>query len=313
MAMRDDHSSTQFIVKYDGESDAITEHILDAENVGLALLSLHVLLERANFLVNGEEIAVELNVQGTPPGSFEISLQLMQVAFIASPFLTGGMFTSVKDLVDIILGIDGLISLIKRMKGERPRSIERDETSGEVTIEIEGLYTENADIDRIFIHTTREIERLSRDKEIIDAVAGIVNPLRKNGIDRVSFSQGEEDLETVTEDEVEYFRFDDDDDTEVDELIIPQQRLQVISPYLDFPRRKWRLNDSLTTNWYSISDAQFLKDLQSGIVQFGVDNFLICDVKVTTHRSAGRTLRDFEVLRVLDHYSRGHQPPFAGF
>lgn len=303
---------TDFIVSYDGESQALSEHMLDAGNLGIALVSLHVLFDRANFLVNGQATDVELNVQATPPGSFEIYLQLLQVAHVASPFLSGDMVTTVKDLVNIILGVDGLISLIKRLRGERPKSIERDATTGEVTIEIEDLHTENADVGRIFIHTTNEIERLSSDKEIIDAVSGLVSPLRRNGIDRLSFSQDGEDLETVTEDEVEYFRLHDDD-TEVDELIIPQQRLLVISPYLYFPRRKWMLNDSFTTNWYTISDSQFLKDLQNGIVQFGIESYLVCDVKVTTYRRNGRLRKDFEILRVLDHYSRGHQPPLTGF
>ena len=63
MAMRDDLSSTQFTVSYDGDSEALSEHTMDARSVGTALIALGELFDRANLVLNGERASVELNVQ----------------------------------------------------------------------------------------------------------------------------------------------------------------------------------------------------------------------------------------------------------
>ena len=158
--------------------------------------------------------------------------------------------------------------------------------------------------------TLRGLEalRLYEDDQIAKNLTDFVSVLSEDGINQVTFKQGDQELESIDEDEAFFFRVHSDD-VEIDEFIIPRQELVVISPYLGLGQNKWRLNDSLTTNWYSMRDPQFRNGIQNGIVQFGVDNVLICEVKVTTLVRNGKVHRDFEITKVFEHQSQGFQPP----
>lgn len=298
-------SSTEFTVSYDG--DALSEHRMDAQELGTALLALGSLFDRANLLLNGEGTSIELEVRSTPAGSFEIELYLAQAYLLAAPFITSGMVKSAADLITIVVGGDGLITLIKRLRGKKPNSVSDEDSTGRVTLEIEGLRTENMSVDYLYLDAPSEVGHLIQDKIITDAAADVVSPLFKNGIDSVTFRQHAQELESVSKDEAYHFRFHNG--TEIDELIIPHQELVVISPNLGFGKNKWRLNDSLSTNWYSMNDEQFLDDIHRGIVQFGVDNVLVCEVKVTTTVKNGKPHKEFEISKVFEHRSQGHQPP----
>ena len=307
MAMRDDLSSTQFTVSYDGDSEALSEHTMDARSVGTALIALGELFDRANLVLNGERASVELNVQANTSGSFEIEILLAQAYITAAPFLAGGMVTSAANLITIVAGSNGLINLIKRLRGNSPDSIARDEVNNSATLEYEEVIADAAIRRRV---TLRGLEalRLYEDDQIAKNLTDFVSVLSEDGINQVTFKQGDQELESIDEDEAFFFRVHSDD-VEIDEFIIPRQELVVISPYLGLGQNKWRLNDSLTTNWYSMRDPQFRNGIQNGIVQFGVDNVLICEVKVTTLVRNGKVHRDFEITKVFEHQSQGFQPP----
>ena len=266
MAMQDDLSTTQFIVSYDGDSEALSEHAMDARSVGTALIALGELFDRANLVLNGERTSVELNVQANTSGSFEIELLLAQAYITAVPFLSGGMVTSAANLITIVAGSNGLINLIKRLRGNSPDSIIRDEASNSATLEYEEV-TADSTTKRRMILRGLEALRLYEDDQIAKNLTDFVSVLSEDGISQVTFKQRDQRLESIDEDEAFFFRVHSDD-VEIDEFVIPRQELVVISPYLGLGQNKWRLNDSLTTNWYSMRDPKFREDIQNGIVQF---------------------------------------------
>ncbi len=113
-------------------------------------------------------------------------------------------------------------------------------------------------------------------------------------------------MESVTKDEASYFRTGDD--TTIYEVIIPRQELVVVSPNLGSSQYKWRLNDSSTTRLYSMNDKQFRENILNGTVRFGVEDILVCDVKVITRVRNRKTSIEFEVSKVFEHRSEKSQP-----
>ena len=299
-------SSTDFTVAYDGE--ALSEHRMDTHELGTALLALGELFDRANLLLNGEGTSIELEVQATPAGSFEIELYLAQVYHIAAPLLTSGMIISAAALKNLVVGGDGLITLIKQLGGKRPLSASDEDSNGRVTLEVEGLNTENMSVDYLYLDAPGEVWHLFQDKIITDTAAAVVSPLLRNGIDRVAFREGDQELTSVTEDEVSYFHLNPDN-SDIDEIIIPEQKLVVVSPYLGTGSNKWRLNDSVNTYWYSMRDQEFREEVISGSRKFGAEDILICEVRIISVVKGDKIQREFEITKVFAHQSQGYQPP----
>lgn len=298
MAMQDNSAySTEFIVSYEG--DAFSEHLMDIRELGTSLIALSELFDRTNLLLNGEGISVEISLRTTQPGSFEIVLYLAQ-ALATTPF-AGGMITFAADLMTIIAGSSGLINLIKRLKGRKPISVSEEDSSGRVTLEIEDLHTPTMSLGYLRLEASGETWRLVKDKKIIDAVASMVRPLNKDGIDRMAFRKEGQELESVSKDEVPYFQVFED--TEVEEFTISSQELVIVAPYLGSRAGKWRLRDGDSVKRYAMKDEQFNEDVVNGVRKFGAGDVLVCDVKVTMDNGKSQ----YEILKVRNHLPMGRQ------
>lgn len=294
MAMQDNSAySTEFIVSYEG--DAFSEHLMDVRYLGTSLIALNELFDRTNLLLNGEGISVEISLRTTQPGSFEIVLYLAQ-ALATTPF-AGGMITFAADLMSIIAGSSGLINLIKRLKGGKPTSVSEEDSSGRVTLEIEDLHTPTMSLGYLRLEASAESWRLLQDKKITDAVANMVRPLNKEGIDRMAFRKEGQELESVSKDEVPYFQVFES--TEIEEFTIPRQELVVVAPYLRSGSGKWRLRDNDSVKRYAMKDEQFNEDVVNGVRKFGARDVLVCDVKVIINTNKGNP--QYEILKVWRH------------
>lgn len=294
MAMQDNSAySTEFIVSYEG--DAFSEHLMDVRYLGTSLIALNELFDRTNLLLNGEGISVEISLRTTQPGSFEIVLYLAQ-SLATTPF-AGGMITFAADLMSIIAGSSGLINLIKRLKGRKPTSVSEEDSSGRVTLEIEDLHTPTMSLGYLRLEASAESWRLLQDKKITDAVANMVRPLNKEGIDRMAFRKEGQELESVSKDEVPYFQVFES--TEIEEFTIPRQELIVVAPYLRSGSGKWRLRDNDSVKRYAMKDEQFNEDVVNGVRKFGARDVLVCDVKVIINTNKGNP--QYEILKVWRH------------
>ena len=294
MAMQDDSAySTEFIVSYEG--DAFSEHLMDVRELGTSLIALNELFNRTNLLLNGEGISVEISLRTTQPGSFEIVLYLAQ-ALATTPF-AGGMITFAADLMTIIAGSSGLINLIKRLKGRKPMPVSEEDSSGRVTLEIEDLHTPTMSLGYLRLEASAGSWRLLQDKKINDAVANMVRPLNKEGIDRMAFRKEGQELESVSKDELPYFQVFEG--TEIEEFTIPRQELVLVAPYLRSGSGKWRLRDNDSVKRYAMKDEQFNEDVVNGIRKFGARDVLVCDVKVIINTNKGNP--QYEILKVWHH------------
>lgn len=305
MVMQDNSAnSTEFTVSYEG--DALSDHLMDAQDLGAALVALGKLFDRANFLLNGGRISVKLDVRATQSGSFEIVLYTAQIFHIVAPFLTPEMFKSALDITGFLVGADSLITSLKRLKGNRPEAVSGESSSDRVTLEIEDLHTESMSLGYLRLDTPAGVWKLAQDKDIIDAISGAVKPASREGIERVSFRQGIQELESVSKDEVPYFQLPDG--TKTEEIIIPKQELELVTVYLGSGRGKWRLRDHTSTKSYAMMDEQFRGDVADRI-RFGAGDILVCDVKV---KSTLNNRQEYEILKVVEHRikTKGEQSSF---
>lgn len=281
------------------EGDALSEHMMGARNIGTALIALDEIFERANLLLNGNRALVNLSLRTTQPGSFEVILYLAQMYQVAMPVLTSDMLTSVGNLVNIVIGGNGLITWIKRLRGEKPKSIQ--EIGGQFTIETNGgRLTMSAEMGRLYF-----------DEIIKKDMSNIAGPVIRGDFSRVSFRQGNEELESITAEQAPYFQRSSDDGKS-QELITPKIELTIISPYFGTAsNNKWRLYDGHNTNWYSIKDEQFLRDVHDGTRIFAAKDVLICDVKILISAKNDKIQKEFEILRVLNHHPNRYLPLFS--
>ena len=190
----------------------------------------------------------------------------------------------------------GLFTLIKRLRGKKPRIGDQQP---------EGVVFE-ADHIRLYVPT--DVARLYSDKPMRDQLEAFIRPLTKEGIDRVVFRQDKTELESVQREEVGYFNAEFEG-ADVTETIIPRQRLEIVSPVLN-GEGKWRLNDGANTHWYAMEDKEFAEAIKNG-KRFGKYDILVCEVLMTQRLDETNHLRlEHAVRRVLQHTDPGQQVPF---
>ena len=196
------NSASTFTVAYEG--DALLNNTIRARDLAPALLAMDDLLQRSNFLVNGDDTSASLNVRANRQGSYEIEF-VLEVAPVAVGMLLGGGLASAANLVRLLFGSQhtGLFPLLKFLRGRRPNVV-----SGEgdrIIIEADDI------IDGITTHRRVEASgnalRLLQDPEVRRSAFGILEPLNRSGIDQVAIREGDEELERVTEEELSFFEF----------------------------------------------------------------------------------------------------------
>jgi len=292
----DSQYPTEFSVVYEG--DALKHHTMDVKDLAPALLSLGQTFDRANSLLNGDNVSINLQIKAQKEGSFDIALLLSQTLQTASGTLNTDWVTSAQSLTTLLLGgstgVVSLLLLIKQLKGEKPKQKESKESPDCITFEAENIK----------ITVPQKVARLYNDKNIRDQIEGVVRPLTKSGINMVSFKQNKKEIGNVNNTEVEYFRLSDDKDN-ITEYIIPRQRLQIES--LKFKQGKWQLNDGSHTNWYSMDDKEFINQIHNGKM-FGENHILVCEVVMTQQLLPdGKLKLEYSVKKVLNHIIPGEQ------
>ena len=289
---------SEFAVSYEGS--AIADNTMEVRDLAPSLLALGQAFDRANSLLNGDRASIALSIRATRPGSFEIALVLEQLLQGASDVLTGDLFTSAANLTEIVVGGPvvglGLFSVLKRLRGKKPRITESSD---------QGILFEAENI-RLQIPT--EVARLYSDRPLRDQIEAVVRPLLKEGIDSIVFRRGQEELESVQSNEANSFR-SGDEGAAVTEYLIPSQRLQIAS--LNFSKAgKWKLSDGANVHWYAMEDQDFTKAIQQG-ERFGKDDILVCQVlMVQSLGDDGKLKLDYIVQQVLQHILPGTQISF---
>ena len=285
--------TTSFIVSYEG--DALAENTMPVRDLAPALLALGEAYERANAILNRDRARVSLQIRATQQGSFEIALILQQVYNEAATLLSGDFITSATNLKELLFGgasVVGLITLLKRLRGGQPEEADTG-PDGNSVLEIQGL--------RLTVPS--DVMRLFADRVMRDSAEAIVEPVTKEGVDRVVFRDETQTLETVNKDEAAFFH---PAELQTDGLTTTWVRLSnvILQPtVVRFAKGgKWRLSDGNRTDYYTIKDTLFLGEVEQGRRTFGGKDSLICDVEIEqTIDSNGNLVTDYSIIAVAEH------------
>lgn len=294
--------SAEFKINYDGE--ALVSHSMDVKDLAPALLAFGQLFDEANSVLNQNKASVRLQVKAKTPGSFEIFFQLWQsYGSQITGFLTGDNVTSALNLIQIIAvgyaagkyGKTSLFWLVRKLQGKKPEKI-TDLKNGFIQL----------DYGKENIVIPVELLRLYQDVLVRKATQEILEPLKKEGIDKFEIkNEKDEIIETITKNDVSYYALPQLED----EIILQTERKSAYSIIsLAFKEdNKWRLYDGNSTISVTISDSDFLDKVDRNLISFSKGDILICDVKTTQYRTDTGLKTEYEVLKVKEHKKGARQ------
>ena len=277
------------------EGPSLADGSMNVRDLGPALLAMGSFFDEANRVANGALATIGVNVRATSLGSFEITFEVIQNIGNTPVFQVGvGDFISTAvDLKQLLGGgggltaaAGGIIWLIKALRGRTPRVQKITDDLYKFT-----LGDEAYEVPLLLL-------RLYQDVGIRRNIADLVKPLNEPGIDSVAFREKEHIIQEVTKGDVPSFALPDSKEKIVDE--ITPRALSIVS--LVFKEdNKWRLSDGDNTFSVTISDEEFLEQIDAGTASFSKHDILICELRTIQWRSNAGLSTEYEVVRVVEH------------
>jgi len=287
-------SDATFQVKYAGP--ALESGQMDVRELAPALLSIGKLLEESNRVFNENRASVSVNVKSFQDGSFSIVLDVVQsltnqfITLFSGPGITAGV-----NLIALLGlgggGVIGLLQLLKRLRGEKPNKITRLQ-NGNVMIEFSGQTFE----------VDSNVVELYRDIPVRKAIENSLLPISREGIDKFEVLANKEPIESVTKEEFPYYQIPSEDEY-AQELIDEQEIIATYSIIsLTFKEdNKWRLSDGTNTFYVTISDSDFLGDVNNNNISFSKGDLLKIKLLVKSWRDHTGFKTEYEALKILEH------------
>lgn len=289
------NTPTKFSIKYDGP--ALAAHEMDVRELAPALLALADMIKAANHALHGEKSDVQVNVKGTfKGGSFGIDLTAVQTMYEQlSSLLAGQGPTAAANLLAVLtalglVGSDGLIGLLKRLRGRKPVKIEFENNQIVLTVVEESVN------ERIMVDL--ETGKLWQDKTVRRSLHQVIKPLMQEGIDVFAAGRTATPETVITKDESEWFEFDENA-VELNSNLIEQVCLIESVTFKD--DNKWKLNNGQTFYAF-MEDQEFLAKVGNGSVRFGKGDRLRVTMRIVQHERAGKIETSYHVVKVIDHH-----------
>jgi hypothetical protein len=287
-------AETTFGITYDGP--ALADGVMPVRELAPALLALGDLFASASILIYPDREPVALHIKATAKGSFDVHLileakrawdELVDVFGSDGATALANLFQLVAGVGGGVAGIRGVLWLIKRLKGRR--IIERDVQPGTIRLTLDDDTIVEVPADVLRLYESIEIRRKARD---------LVEPLTKEGIDRVSFKA---DVEGVVVEKADVPAYDIPEAPPQALLDTVEERILEIVSVVFEEGRKWRFTDGHQDFSASIEDESFIARIDAG-ERFGKGDMLRCRVRIVQVRRVPGGLRtDYSVLEVLEH------------
>ncbi|PZM11947.1 hypothetical protein CPY51_17700 [Rhizobium tubonense] len=281
---------------------------MDVRDLAPALLAVGQLFDAANRTLNGPDAPkMTVNVVATAPGSFEISVDIIQSLYEQTKLLLNGdaitaalnlkelIFTSVAAVTGTTATGISLIRLLKWYKGKKPDRVERL-SEDTIRLTFDGVSTD----------VPLRLLRLYQDLSVRKAVEGVItDPLLKDGIDQFKVIEAKKVVEEVDRHEAAYFVAPEPEGKVVLDDI-RKAAFSIIS--LAFKEdNKWRLHDGNAQISATIEDKDFLYKVDHAQISFTKGDILVCEVKVTQTQTSGGLKADHAVIKVLEHIKTPQQ------
>ena len=291
--------------KYDGP--ALATHTINARDLGTALLAISDLCQGANRVLTGEDAKVEVRVEVTGEGCYEIVFKLIQyVEAVAPLFLEAGRLTA-KEILEL-LGLyasPSVVGLLNFSKWRKGRPIIKEETvisrndSGDINVQVTVL-GDNNKIDSIIID--KRVNHLDHDYPVREAQKDLLSPLRANVITNFS-SRGEDNPVPVevTDSEVAegYFKTEEFDLTETP---VPDIETSLTLRAPVFKRgAKWQFLFEGQFIYALILDEKFNDKVFEKGERFGADNRFRVKLRIKQSLSnKGKIQNNYEIIEVIE-------------
>lgn len=277
---------TEFDISYDGP--ALADGRMNVRDLAQAMMAVGSLFESSNELLNGDRAAVNINVRATSRGSFHILFEVVQNSGVNS---ITDIISTANQIVTLIIGggtiAIGLFALIKWLRGRSPKIEQINEGMFRLTLENGETY----DI-------PLELLRMYQDATVRSALAGIVRPVKEEGIDMLEIREQDEAIIDVSKSDVEYF-----DAPQLQELILDETRTQAFSIIsLAFREgNKWRLTDGQATFSVSMTDRDFQNRVDNNELAFAKGDVLVCDMRTVQWQTTQGLKTEYEIVSVNRH------------
>ena len=283
-------------ITYDGP--ALDAHAMDVRALAPALLAFGDLCEHAAQALYGDAVRVRVEVRASfRTGSFGIDLSVsQQLAQQVIHWLSGDGATAAanaKALLEII-GIagaaagGGLIGVLRWLKGRRIKRVETDPQGRRIIAE---------DGDAIAVE--ERVLLLLQRRSVRESLQRVVEPIEREGIERVAFGDDETITTVIERHEAGWFSVPHIEDV----MILDETRVinfSIVS--LSFREdNKWRLFDGQAIIYATLADQALLERVNRNQARFAKGDILKAQTRVIQWQTADGLRTEYTILRVLEH------------
>ncbi len=194
-------------VKFRYDGPILKDHSIDATDLASSLMALGDLCKLANKKFNGDHAIVKVMVNADlKQNCFELNLELVQTFFeTTKDILFDHKTATAKEILEWIgiitsgggaVGL-GLFQFLKWIKNRKIESQKSTITDGKemVTVKIEG--------DNNTVNITPQTLALAKDQNAVKSAQRIVEPLKKEGYDKIEFEHKNKVTERISKQDAE--------------------------------------------------------------------------------------------------------------
>ena len=296
--------SEQFSVSFirdDGDRNDVA-----ANELGIALIGISKIFDRANQLIYGDEQLVSVRIDTHSAGSFTSHCTLIsELADTAQMALWGDFTTAATNLKGVVFGEEGVIEVLKSIGRNRASDATTRESSETVDLvesdaikrepEI-GLFIEN---ERGRVVVGRQTVKLLEDPGVREGVNDLISPLMYGETDKINVLEKGRLINSIDKREASFITQAKDDESTSTEI----ETMDLILATVSFVgSRVWYLkNAGGKIESYRMRDEEFLLSVRQGR-DFRNEDVLNCAV-LTTTTTEGQTTR--EIVKVNSHLRQG--------
>lgn len=242
---------------YDGK--ALDNNEISPKDLSVAVLSLDLLLEEANSVLNDNRAKIQVKVKASfETGCFKINFAVIQSLSdkIKDLYTTIEPIIEAKEIAGLVFGATAsLVALLKFLKGLPPQRIFENENGNFVVVCCKKEFK-----------TEKKVIQLYQSFKLRQQFEQLTSPLLREGVEDVAIKLDDNKTNfcQITKEELNYFKCLASREIKLDEEpVIFKTSINIIN--LSFKEdNKWYVNDGQSSFYVLVEDDDFLSDINAG-------------------------------------------------